>query len=243
MPATRPEFLTRFFSTPPTQDDPIRMRELQHDPQLPHGTIYSFIDALNDKHWQITLLARIVAIVDQADERYMILEALPSKQLGDDFQELLSALVWLQERTRANAKCVDSWARAGPNGLLYVHITSTTRMGTYAWNRDEPWMAEATLIQPALSQTTVIDPVEVGAAVFCVANLLRINNVRHTDPEVLSSQWVIKCSSLFRLHLPTAGATSQNSEMTVFLSCGWAPGRGPLRSSEELPVRADANDP
>ncbi|KAJ7055434.1 hypothetical protein C8F01DRAFT_1258609 [Mycena amicta] len=246
MSPPRPAFLTRFFSTPPTADDAIRRQVLQRDPQLPHGTIHSFVDALNEKHWQILLLARIVAIVDQDNERYLILDALASEPLQDDFRELVSALERFQQRTCGAAKAVESWTRpasdVAENGFIYVHITSTTRLATYAWDRDELWLAKPTLIEPALSQHKVIEPIEDGAAVFCVANLLRIDNLRHDDPVVLSSQYVIKSRFVARLHLPTAGATLQDPEMIVFLSRGGVPG-GQLKASEELPVREDADEP
>ncbi|KAJ7059331.1 hypothetical protein C8F01DRAFT_1085155 [Mycena amicta] len=229
-PGTREH--TIFFTAPPTRDDPLRLQDLQRDPQLPYGRVRSIVDSLNDKHWEIRLLGRVVSVVENADERYLMLEALPGNQaLLDDFKELVWALGRLQERTSENVKAADSWSRSGRDGLdggqIYVHITSTTRMITHAWERDEPWLDTPTLLEPALSNTKSIDPIEIGSAVFCVANLLRIDTVRNEQPQVLASP----------------GRWEKNSEMVVFLRRGSAPGGPRIGASEQLPVREDADQP
>ncbi|KAJ7058610.1 hypothetical protein C8F01DRAFT_1255757 [Mycena amicta] len=238
----RPAFLSRFFSTPPTRNDRIRMQELCDDPQLPHGKVASFVDVLNDKHWEVTLLGRVVSIVDQLDKRYLILEALPSRELLNDFKELVWALGRLQERTCGqNAKSIDSWTRPGRDDLhsghIYVHLTSPTRMATHAWQRDELWLTEPTLIEPALSTVQTVDPSSLALS----SSAWLTYSASTTQQE--EQQYVLKCRFLARLHLPTVGATLQHPEMAVFFGRGWTGGRGCYNASEQLPVREDAQEP
>ncbi|KAJ7058851.1 hypothetical protein C8F01DRAFT_1085345 [Mycena amicta] len=274
MPIRRPGFITRFFSAPPSRDEQLRLQHLRDDPELPYGKISSLVDALNQKHWQITLAGRIVSVVDDANERYLVLEALPGNHMLEDFKELVWALGRVQERTsvvstlpshnsypHGQAEC-QGCQRLGTSGNQRVgqrlHIcspheynahgefqltlayASDSPQKTHAWERDESWVTVPTLIQPALSDTRIIDPIETGAAVFCVANLLRIDNILNETPPVMSSHWVIKARFVARLHLPTPGAEGQNPEMAVFLSRGSGPVG--IRASEELPVRDDTGD-
>ncbi|KAJ7059304.1 hypothetical protein C8F01DRAFT_1085129 [Mycena amicta] len=200
-PGTREH--TLFFSTPPTSDDRIRLQDLWHDPELPHGRMRSVVDALNEKHWQITLAGRIVSVVEALDERYLVIEALPGNQMLEDFKELVWALGRLQERTTVNVKVTNSWTRLGTNGwasgLIYVHLTSTTRLKTHAWERDESWVVAPTLIEPALSNTRIIDPIESGASRLLCRQppAHRQHTPRKSAGDILSrQQWVIKSSFL-----------------------------------------------
>ncbi|KAJ7053089.1 hypothetical protein C8F01DRAFT_1090159 [Mycena amicta] len=105
MPIRRPAFLTRFFSAPPSSDDEIRLQDLRGDPELPYGSIRSVVDVLNDKHWQIMLSGRVVSVVEESNERYLVLEALVGNHMLEDFKEQIWALGRLQERTSVPAGC------------------------------------------------------------------------------------------------------------------------------------------
>ncbi|KAJ7054998.1 hypothetical protein C8F01DRAFT_1259033 [Mycena amicta] len=235
-----PTFFTRFFTSPPTRDDPLKRQELKRDSELPRGEIRSFVThAVTDKHWQITLIGRIVAVVQEQEERYLVLEALPGEEMLQDFQEMVWALERLKDRTAqsSHTKCANSWTRPGldgfDSGFIYVHITSRTQLTTHACERGEPWIVEPPF--------TPVDPLAVGAAVYCVAYLLQIDNMVHDEPLISSKQWIVKCRFLSRLHLPSAGARAQNPAMLVFLSRGGVPGR-PLAASQALPARDETDD-
>ncbi|KAJ7064191.1 hypothetical protein C8F01DRAFT_1250444 [Mycena amicta] len=234
-----PTFFTRFFTSPPTRDDPLKRQELKRDSELPRGEIRSFVNAVTDKHWQITLIGRIVAVVQEQEERYLVLEALPGEEMLQDFQEMVWALERLKDRTAqsSHTKCANSWTQPGldgfDSGFIYVHITSRTQLTTHACERGEPWIVEPPF--------TPVDPLAVGAAVYCVAYLLQIDNMVHDEPLISSKQWIVKCRFLSRLHLPSAGARAQNPAMLVFLSRGGVPGR-PLAASQALPARDETDD-
>ncbi|KAJ7053401.1 hypothetical protein C8F01DRAFT_1256371 [Mycena amicta] len=238
-PHATPAFFSRFFSSPPTNDDIWRFQDLQHDSELPDGQIRSFVNAHTAKHWQITFAGRIVADVQEPDARYLILEALSGEQMLEDFKEMVWALGRLKDRAlrKTLAKSVDDWTRPGRNGMdsgyIYVHITSKTVLTTHAWERDEPWVAEP--------ERLPVNPLAVGAAVFCVAHLLQIDNQLHDEPP-LFAKWIVKCRFLSRLHLPSAGAQGRNPGMLVFLSRGGVPGGLPVSASEQLAVRDDSDE-
>ncbi|KAJ7056326.1 hypothetical protein C8F01DRAFT_1233916 [Mycena amicta] len=241
MPPTRfPAFFTQFFSSPPTRDDAVRMQELRNDSELPSGEIRSFVNSLTAKHWQIMLAGRIVAVIQEREERYLVLEALPGEQMLEDFKEMVWALGRVKDRAMQNThtKKVSSWTQPGRNGLesgyIYVHITSRTRLTTHAWERDESWV-----VAP---ERVPVDPLAVGAAVLCVAHLLQIDNLLHDEPAVSSKQWILKCRFLSRIHLPSGEAQARNPGMLVFLSRGGAPGGAAISASDGLPVRDDTEE-
>ncbi|KAJ7059370.1 hypothetical protein C8F01DRAFT_1085189 [Mycena amicta] len=245
MSTTRhPIFFTRFFRSPPTRDDALKMQDLKRDCELPRGQIRSFVNVLTGKHWQITLAGRIVAVVQEPEARYLVLEALPGDPMLQDFQEMVWALGRLKDRAMQTTitKGVDSWTRPGRNGFdsgyVYVHITSKTQLTTHAVEREEPWIVEPV----APLRQAPVDPLAVGAAVFCVAHLLQIDNQLHDEPPMFSKQWVVKCRFLSRLHRPSGSAQARHPAMLVFFSRGGVPGGPPVSSSEELPVRDDSDE-
>ncbi|KAJ7064153.1 hypothetical protein C8F01DRAFT_1081515 [Mycena amicta] len=221
--------------------------ERHRDCELPRGQIRSFVNAMTAKHWQITLAGRIVAVVQEREERYLVLEALPGDQMMQDFQEMVWALGRLKDRSmqNMNTKSENSWIRPGRDGFdsgyVYVHITSKTKLTTHAWERDESWLVEpATIPVP-------MDPIAVGAAVFCVAHLLQIDNQLHDEPALFTKvrfrllysssshstqQWVLKCRFLSRLHRPAGPAQARHPGMLVFLSRGGIPGGAPVSASQ-----------
>ncbi|KAJ7056481.1 hypothetical protein C8F01DRAFT_1372978 [Mycena amicta] len=220
-------FLTDFFTAPGADLITISKLSLPADPLLPAGALQYVQNAERTEPFRASLLGRIVGIVQWPREKYLILEAVDHQPLQRDFKAFIHALEVITARYRGLfSKRVNYWCQRGRDespGLVSVHLTSQTKLTKYAWDID--WLDSL----PPTADTTKL---QVGAVVFCMGHLLRIQRpefVGNVGNEHMVSElhYIIKSASVTCIHRPTVYDCEEDPDVARFLSTGLLPGAVP----------------